>query len=108
MSVRRSPTTPHTDGRSGGPGGIQYTCSVILDSTLIGPPGGSILPAPHSLERVACGRVEAVAQLPRPLFAVRRLLEIAEERLRRELLHLLAGRAPNSRVGRDEDDVLAA
>lgn len=30
--MRRVPTTAHNDGRSGGPGGSQYTCSAILVS----------------------------------------------------------------------------
>ena len=30
MTVRRLPTTAQSEGRSGGPGGSQYTCPVIL------------------------------------------------------------------------------
>src|SRR5439155_6600680 len=67
----------------------------------------SALAAPHSFQRLARLRVEAVADAAGLVLRVLDGFEVAEEGPRRQLLHLLPRRAPNGQVRRDEDDVMA-
>src|SRR5213083_1319202 len=65
------------------------------------------LAATHPLQRLSRPRIEPIAQLARPFLAVLHRFHVAEECSRRQLLHLLSGRAANGRVRGDQDDVLA-
>src|SRR5262249_59309127 len=68
----------------------------------------SALAAPHPLEGRPRRRIEPVADPLRPFLRVPDLLQVAEERPRRKLLHLLTGRAANGCVRGDEDHVVTA
>src|SRR5438874_4938870 len=63
-------------------------------------------PAAQALERGQRLGIEAVAEVARRAVGVGRRHELAEEGLRRELPHLLAGRPAHGGVGRDDGDLL--
>src|SRR5919201_1582562 len=90
--------------------GERLRAGVVSERERAGGPRDGValrLAATHPLQPLARLRVELVANLAHPVLAVRHLLQIVEEGLRRHLLRREAGGPANGAVGRDDDDVLA-